>query len=144
MSFEKTGTFALYFIFLQFYCIIDINVYGQNFNKTSIFITNDGLPSNHIYDFAEDNNGFLWIATDNGVSRFDGKYFYNYSVKNGLPSNDALQIIKENDGTIWVNCFNELPSYFDKSINQFVQLNASKEISKIGASYIWQPSGRGE
>lgn len=136
MNSKNSSTFFLYIVFLLFYYNNEFNIYAQNFNKTAIFTTNDGLPSNHIYDFVEDNNGFLWIATDNGVSRFDGKYFYNYSVKNGLPSNDALQIIKEIDGTIWVNCFNELPSYFDEINNQFVQLTASKQISKIGASYL--------
>lgn len=136
MNFKKTVPFFRFFFYIQFYFIIGSAVYAQNFNKTSIFVTNDGLPSNHIYDFAEDNNGFLWIATDNGVSRFDGKYFYNYSVKNGLPSNDALQIIKEKNGTIWVNCFNELPSYFDESNNQFVQLQSNSTINKIGASLL--------
>lgn len=116
--------------------IIGASVYSQNFNKIGTFTTNDGLSSNHIYDLTEDNNGFLWIATDNGVSRFDGKYFYNYTVKNGLPSNEALQIIKENKGTIWVNCFNELPSYFDEINNQFVPLNPNKDINKIGASLV--------
>ena len=134
---KKTNIVFFYFIVLQFYlAIIGTSVYGQNFNKIAAFSTNDGLPSNHIYDFIEDNNGFLWIATNNGVSRFDGKYFYNYSVKNGLPSNDALQIIKENDGTIWVNCFNELPSYFDEINNQFVQLQSNNTINKIGASLL--------
>lgn len=136
MIFEKKINFILNLIFLQLYFIAGVSVYGQNFNKTALFTTNDGLPSNHIYDFTEDNNGFLWIATDNGVCRFDGKYFYNYSVKNGLPSNDALQIIKENDGTIWVNCFNELPSYFDEINNQFVQLQSNSTINKIGASLL--------
>ena len=126
-----------YFLVLQLLAIIiGASVYCQNFNKIGTFTTNDGLSSNHIYDLTEDNNGFLYIATDNGVSRFDGKYFYNYTVKNGLPSNEALQIIKENKGTIWVNCFNELPSYFDEINNQFVPLNPNKDINKIGASLV--------
>lgn len=134
---KKTKLVFFYFVVFQlFFAIIEARVYGQKFNKIGTFTTNDGLPSNHIYDFTEDNNGFLWIATDNGVSRFDGKYFYNYTVKNGLPSNEALQIIKENNGTIWVNCFNELPSYFDETINQFVPLNPNKNINKIGASFV--------
>ena len=137
MDSNKTKLVFFYFLVLQlFLAIIGASVYGQDFNKIGTFTTSDGLPSNHIYDFTEDNNGFLWIATDNGVSRFDGKYFYNYTVKNGLPSNEALQIIKENNGTVWVNCFNELPSYFDETNNQFVLLNSNKNINKIGASFV--------
>lgn len=134
---EKTKIVFFNFLIIQFcFAIMGTTLYGQNFNKIGTFSSNDGLPSNHIYDFIEDNNGFLWIATNNGVSRFDGKYFYNYSVKNGLPSNDALQIIKENNGTIWINCFNELPSYFDEINNQFVPMKPNSTINKIGASLL--------
>ncbi|MDN8902010.1 two-component regulator propeller domain-containing protein, partial [Staphylococcus aureus] len=73
--------------------------------KRNDFTTNEGLPSNHIYDIVEDNKGFLWIATDNGVSRFDGKYFQNFSVKQGLPSNEVLQILRDGTGNIWANSY---------------------------------------
>ena len=85
-------------LFQIFFENIGTNVFAQSYNKISTFSTNEGLPSNHIYDIAEDDNGFLWIATNNGLARFDGKYFYNYTVKNGLPSNDVLQVIKEKNG----------------------------------------------
>ena len=78
------------------------------------------MPSNHIYEIIEDNNGFLWIGTDNATSRFDGKRFVNYSTKDGLSSNDVIQIIKDSDGTIWANCYKQAPCYFDEKNNKFV------------------------
>ncbi|MDD5152106.1 MAG: two-component regulator propeller domain-containing protein, partial [Flavobacterium sp.] len=125
MNIDLKATTPLFFylmIFQFFFGNIGTNVFAQSYNKISTFSTNEGLPSNHIYDIVEDNNGFLWIATNNGIARFDGKYFYNYTVKNGLPSNDVLQVIKEKNGTIWVNCYNEVPSYFDEINNQFVSI----------------------
>lgn len=117
--------------FLFFFLIHQV-VYAQTYEKLNNFTTDHGLPSNHIYDLLEDNNGFLWIATDNGVSRFDGKYFQNFSVKDGLPSSEALQLIKEQDGTIWINCYKQLPSYFDEKTNKFIVVKSDKlnEISK--------------
>ena len=106
-------------------------VQGQNYAKLNTFTTDHGLPSNHIYDIVEDNNGFLWIATDNGVSRFDGKYFQNFSIKDGLPSNDALQLTKEKDGTIWVNCYKQVPSYFDEQRNKFITIKNNKRLDEI-------------
>lgn len=106
-------------------------VQGQNYAKLNTFTTDHGLPSNHIYDIVEDNNGFLWIATDNGVSRFDGKYFQNFSIKDGLPSNDALQLTKEKDGTIWVNCYKQVPSYFDEQRNKFITIKNNKKLDEI-------------
>ena len=73
--------------------------FAQNYSWSNSFTTENGLPSNHIYEITEDDNGFLWIGTDNGVSRFDGKRFVNYTTKDGLPSNDVIQIVKEKNGT---------------------------------------------
>ena len=44
----------------------------------SHYSTDNGLPSNTIGVLLNDDYGFLWIATWNGVSRFDGYNFYNY------------------------------------------------------------------
>ena len=52
--------------------------------------TTEGLSSNKINDIAQDDNGFLWIATTDGLNRFDGtevvQYFHNDS-SNSLSHN---------------------------------------------------------
>lgn len=106
-------------IFLHFACFFN---HAQAYAEVRTFTMADGLPSNHIYDMVEDNEGFLWIATDNGVSRFDGKYFKNFTVKDGLPSYDAIQIAKDGQGKVWVNCYQQNPVYFDKLNNKFIKI----------------------
>lgn len=44
----------------------------------SHYSTDNGLPSNAISSIISDDYGYVWIATWNGVSRFDGYNFYNY------------------------------------------------------------------
>ena len=44
----------------------------------SHYSTDNGLPSNTIAALHNDDYGFVWIATWNGISRFDGYNFYNY------------------------------------------------------------------
>lgn len=39
----------------------------------------DGLPSNSIRDIIQDEKGFVWVATDGGLSRFDGSTFRNFN-----------------------------------------------------------------
>lgn len=113
----------LFFIFCEFL--------SQNYNLTNSFSTeNSGISSNFIFDIVEDNNSFIWIATQNGVNRFDGKKFFNYTTKDGLPSNDVIQIVKDKNGLIWANCFRQVPAYFDESTNRFVTLKA-RNIEKI-------------
>lgn len=110
---------------------------AQNYSLTNTFTTDNGLPSNHIYEIIEDKNGFLWVATDNGISRFDGKRFVNYTTKNGLPSNDVLQIKIEIDGTIWVNCYKQPPSYFDEINNRFVTFEKNKTVTTCSNSLLY-------
>ncbi|NEW78571.1 MAG: hypothetical protein GZ086_03910 [Gelidibacter sp.] len=125
------------YIFLQLVVIfIGTNIYSQSYTKINTFTTNEGLPSNHIYDIIQDNNGFLWITSDNGISRFDGRHFQNFSIKDGLPSNDVLQVIKDGNGTIWINCYKEVPAYFDEQKNRFVPYKNSKVLDEISKSLL--------
>ncbi len=59
--------------------------------KDSIFryTTNDGLPNNSIHQIQEDNNGFLWLSSNKGLSRFNPDTYdiKNYDVSDGLQSN---------------------------------------------------------
>ncbi|QJB31952.1 hypothetical protein HF329_11680 [Chitinophaga oryzae] len=52
------------------------------------FTDEDGLPQNSIKGIVPDKNGFLWLPTENGLTRFDGSYFFNFSTDNlpGLKS----------------------------------------------------------
>jgi two-component sensor histidine kinase len=96
--------------------------------KYTAFTVSDGLPSNNVYRCIQDNSGFLWVATDAGIARFDGKRFQVFTTEQGLPDNDVLEVIKENSGRIWVNCFKQNPAYFDEVKNRFVN---SKEDSSL-------------
>ncbi len=91
----------------------------------------DGLSSNDTYNCIEDKKGFLWIATENGVSRFDGKKFTNYTTSSGLPDNDILSVQMDNDGVIWVLPFQRTPAYYDEQQDRFINSREDKELKKI-------------
>src|SRR4051812_3564780 len=44
--------------------------------------SDNALPQNSINDMAFDNNGFLWLATEMGMVRFDGQHFREYNMVN--------------------------------------------------------------
>lgn len=48
------------------------------------FTVSDGLGDNEISSLAQDQHGYLWIGTKNGISRFDGKSFRPFSLQAGL------------------------------------------------------------
>lgn len=76
------------------------------------YTTKHGLPSNNCFFTLQDKKGFLWIATDAGVSRFDGAVFENFSVDNGLPDNQILQLHEDSKGRIWFLALNGQLSFF--------------------------------
>lgn len=61
----------------------------------------DGLPSNEVYETVQDDLGYLWVATDAGVARFDGYSFHNFTKKDGLPEDVVIDLYKDDIGRIW-------------------------------------------
>lgn len=76
------------------------------------FSTKNGLPSNNCYYTLQDTKGYIWVSTDAGVSRFDGKIFENFSIDDGLPDNQILQLKEDRHGRIWFLALNGELSYF--------------------------------
>lgn len=76
------------------------------------FTTKEGLPSNNCYFTLQDKKGYVWIASDAGVSRFDGKVFENFSIDDGLPDNQIIRLNEDRSGKIWFSALNGQMSYF--------------------------------
>lgn len=84
--------FVVYLLFVA----LGINAQGYKH-----FTIENGLLSNRIYKVIQDKEGFIWIATDKGVSKFDGKSFKNFTTKDGLPSNDIWELVNMPDHKTW-------------------------------------------
>ena len=70
------------------------------------YTTYDGMASNAISDIKSDAYGYIWIATWNGLSRFDGYHFFNYATGNrsGVPllHNRIFSITIDHSQNIWL------------------------------------------
>lgn len=75
------------------------------------YTVRDGLPSNTIYDISQDSKGFIWFATDQGISRFDGHEFHNFSIRDGLPDNEIFSVREDNYQRYWLACYNKRACY---------------------------------
>ncbi|SDR05719.1 Two component regulator propeller [Chryseobacterium soldanellicola] len=62
----------------------------------------NGLNSSYTYQLSQDNNGFIWIGSDNGFFRFDGKEFKQYTKKDGLKNLDVLSCNPLSNGEIFI------------------------------------------
>jgi len=74
------------------------------------YTSSDGLASSTIYDIIQDRNGFVWFATINGISRFDGKNFTTLRTNNGLNSNSTISLLEGKSGELYI-------ASYEKGIN---------------------------
>ena len=61
----------------------------------------NGLPCQETYETLQASDGFLWVATDRGVCRFNGRDFECFSVEDGLLDNAVLGLYEDAEGNIW-------------------------------------------
>ena len=62
-----------------------------------------GISDNYIQNVLHDRYGFMWFATCNGLDRYDGYHFKQYSTKNlKAPDNNVEWVAEDYSGTIWV------------------------------------------
>lgn len=77
--------------------------YGQDPYYTTIN-KSTGLPSNSVYEMFQDSKGFVWIASDEGLTRYDGYEFKTYT--NSAQSSRAGNGIEEDKyGRVWYKTF---------------------------------------
>jgi ligand-binding sensor domain-containing protein len=68
------------------------------------YSTSQGLGHQVVYRVYQDKKGFIWFSTDNGITRYDGHEFKNFTAKDGLGSNFIFGAT-ENDTTLLVSTF---------------------------------------
>ncbi len=63
----------------------------------------EGLVSNTIFGMCEDKNGNIWFTSSgSGVSRYDGRKFINYDIRNGLDGLRNQAILADRKGYVWI------------------------------------------
>jgi ligand-binding sensor domain-containing protein len=68
----------------------------------------DGLPQNSVYAIHQTRDGYLWMATLDGLARFDGVRFTVFNKNNtpGISSNRFISLYEAPDGDLWTGTEN--------------------------------------
>ncbi|MBS4032854.1 MAG: response regulator [Ignavibacterium sp.] len=111
---------------LSILIIISVNsaLYTQSLRFNHITTTN-GLSNNSVNDIIQDKTGFLWLATDDGLNRFDGYQFkvfrHSTDKNNSISDNSLLSLMLDSKDNIWIgsrsgwlNCYDPVKDYFTK------------------------------
>ena len=71
-----------------------------------------GLISNEAFHILRDSRGYIWVATELGVSRYNGYEFENFDVGDGLPDQVILKLQEDAQGKIWFFSFSGALAYY--------------------------------
>jgi len=69
------------------------------------FAENDGLANDLVRAILLDSRDILWAGTDNGLSRYDGHRFINYTKRDGLPGNMVWDLAEGGKDSLYVACY---------------------------------------
>ncbi len=116
------------------------NLFGQYESEFEKLTIKDGLSNNDVWDVKQDQYGFLWIATKDGLNVYDG---YNFRIfKNiqgdstSLPSNDCNAVLEDNRKVIWIGTKVGLARY-DRPSETFENFQFSENNTELSNS-VWR------
>jgi ligand-binding sensor domain-containing protein len=91
-------------ILILLFIVFDFVLKAQNPSASQIS-DEKGLPSNTIYCILQDKNGFIWLGTDNGLYRYDGRNFKAYKNK-FQKSNSLTGLVLDSKNNLYCYNFN--------------------------------------
>ncbi len=109
-------------------CIIFTKIHAQNQLYFDYYNSQNGLSQNSVYSITQSKDGFMWFGTQEGINRFDGKYFtqinpnYNKSDSNEMDYGEFSKTINnlylDSKDLIWVGTAKEI-SIYNRFTNKF-------------------------
>ena len=113
------------------------NHYAQNTLPFNFTITNftegKGLPQNSVNDIDQTKDGYIWIATNGGLARFNGKSFKVFNKFNSpeLASDRILDLFSDDEDRLWISSIEGLSYYYKGEFKKFTENDGFKIISSL-------------
>lgn len=151
--FKKRNKDQRFFAICAFLTINWITLSGVSQQELSFrqLSVNDGLSQNSAVSVSQDHDGFLWIATQEGLNRYDGREFKIYKKKFAdITQESHLQLGKvfaDSKNRIWIIPDTSIPELLDKTTDVFYPVDGVEAASCIHEDpngNIWAGSFSGE
>lgn len=133
---ERISGIIFLFLLLAAYgngMVLSDSIGNRYFRNISV---DEGLSQSTVFSIAQDTLGFMWLGTQDGLNRYDGRTFILYSPVNGNPnslqSNYIRSVFLDKQGTLWVGG-NKGISKYDYTANHFINFTLPR---KSGEWYI--------
>lgn len=69
-----------------------------------------GLANPVVWSMAQDQNGFMWFGTEDGLFRYDGARFRGWTLRDGLPASLVEHLCFDGSGCLWIGTYSGLAS----------------------------------
>lgn len=121
-------SFVYLSLFILLFSLHTNTVYGENVSFASL-TTRQGLPQMSVLDIIQDDQGYIWFATRDGVARYDGysmDVFQNRTSDSlSLSNNYVISLGKDKEGAIWIGTLYGLNRYSPET-EEFEQFYAKE------------------
>src|SRR6266850_4131697 len=89
--------------------------------NAAVWLTENGLPQNTVHSIIQAKDGYVWIATEEGLARFDGIKFTVFDKQNTpeLKSNDIRVLLEDRRGALWIGTTDGLVRLLDSKFTAF-------------------------
>jgi diguanylate cyclase (GGDEF)-like protein len=129
----KAASKAILVLSLLTSFLLSHSVIADAFSKSiqfDRFSVSEGLPSANIFKIIQDKKGFIWLATEEGVVRYDGYYFRVFKHEIGKSddiSGNYITTMKEDSrGYLWIGTVGNGLNRFDPTTEEFVHYKYDK------------------
>ncbi len=105
--------------------LLSLFFYASSFSQkyqSRHYTMKDGLPDNSVRSIFKDSKGYLWIGTDAGLCRFDGKKFKIFSSTDRFKGEKIWSITEDGSGNLWFGDYGNGVIKYDG--NTFIKYNA--------------------
>lgn len=110
--------------------IISLRSFSQHYNFSS-YSVKDGLAQSQVRDICQDADGYLWIGTASGLSRYNGIEFVNYSIDDGLPDNNISKLFLSKSGHVWIATAGGIAKFGEQHFTSYFFKNEEYRVNDI-------------
>ncbi|MEE3417416.1 MAG: two-component regulator propeller domain-containing protein, partial [Prevotella sp.] len=126
------------------FIIILLTVCFRLFGQSGYYIPSERFSSGLINDVCQDKYGYIWVATENGLNKFDGYRFTQYlhqpNNPQSLNSNIVTKLFCDRNGQLWVGLRTGLARY-DYATDRFIPYSFSSGLTPRVTSLLQRRNG---
>ncbi|MGB9177665.1 MAG: two-component regulator propeller domain-containing protein, partial [Pyrinomonadaceae bacterium] len=115
-----------------------------------LWLTENGLPQNTVHAITQTKDGYVWIATEEGLARYDGISFTVFDKQNTaqFKSNDVRALMEDRQGALWISTANGLIRLLDGKFSSLttregLASNTIESVYEDRAGSLWVATSAG-